>query len=393
MSIQRIQEELKKHNIDGWLLYDFHNRDVPSYRVLGLDEKKHTSRRWFYFIPAEGEPIKLAHSVEPTKLDALPGKKVVYLPWVQLHKELKDILGSPKKIAMQYSPNNEIPYISIVDAGTIELIRSFGHTIVSSADLIQTFEALIDEKSYKLMKKANELIYSIKDEAFDFVHKTVYDNKKLKEHEIADFILKRIEEEGMVSEGTPITGVNDHPADPHFEPTKENSYYVKKGDALLMDLWGKIDTPGGIFCDITWCGFIGDNPPAKYIEMFDTVMRARDAAVDFVTKRFEKGEPCYGWEVDDACRNVVKSAGYGDYFVHRTGHSIGEEVHGNGAHIDNLETKDNRQIVPGILFSVEPGIYIMKEKLAVRTEIDVFINYDGKIEVTGPMQKELVLLK
>lgn len=393
MDLKRIQEEIIKMNIDGWLFYDFQNRDVLSYRILGMDEKKHTSRRWFYYIPAEGEPIKLAHSVEPTKLDLLPGKKIVYLPWKQLHKELEEMLGSPKKIAMQYSPNNEIPYVSLVDAGTIELIRSFGHTIVSSADLVQIFEGFIDKKGYELLKNANKMVYQIKDEAYKLVFDSVKNGKQIKEYDVAKYILDRFAEEKMVTEGTPIIGVNEHPADPHFEPTSENSYIIKKGDTILMDIWAKYDAPKAVFCDITWCGFLGDNPPAKYVEMFDVVMRARDAAVKFIEDRFANGDPCYGWEVDDACRDVVRKAGYGEYFMHRTGHSIGEEVHGNSVHIDNLETKDNRQLAAGVCFSIEPGLYIMNEKLAVRTEIDVFIKYDGSVEVTGPKQTELLLMK
>jgi len=393
MDINKIQEELKKQNIDGWLFYDFHNRDLLAYRILGLKEDQHVTRRWFYWIPKEGEPVKLVHSVEPDKLDSLPGKKIVYLPWKQLHEKLQSIIGPPKKVAMQYSPDNDIPYISIVDAGTIELIRKYGHTVVSSADLVQTFEAFIDEEAYKLMKKANEYVYKIKDEAFDLIRNKVYNNQEIKEYEVAHFILNRFKEEKMVGEGTPIVGVNEHPANPHFEPTPENSYIIKKGDTLLIDLWAKFNKPKGIFCDITWCGYIGDTPPDKYIKMFDTVIKARDRAVEFVKDKFAKKETCFGWEVDDACRQVVKDAGFGKYFVHRTGHSIGGECHGNGVNIDNLETKDNRKLMPGVCFSLEPGIYIPDEKLAVRTEIDVFINYEGKVEVTGPKQKELILLK
>ncbi|HSG27168.1 MAG TPA: M24 family metallopeptidase, partial [Candidatus Krumholzibacterium sp.] len=353
---------------------------------------KMTSRRWFYYIPAEGEPVRLVHRVEMSKLDSLPGKKVYYHPWVELHKELKNILGEPKSIAMQYSPLNNIPYTSIVDAGTIELIRSFGHEVVSSADLVQLFEAIIDEKGYKSHLKACDLIQKIKNEAFGQIDSAIREGREVTEYEIAMFILRRFEEDGIdPGHDMPIVGANDHPANPHFEPKEEGSYVFKKGDTVLIDLWGKCKEPGSIFYDITWCGYIGDDPPAKYIEIFNTVRDARVAAVEFVRKCFADGRPCYGWEVDDACRNVVKAAGYGDYFIHRTGHSIGEEVHGNGVHIDNLETKDERQLVPGICFSIEPGIYLDGE-MAARSEIDLFITLDGEVVVAGDEQSELVLI-
>jgi Xaa-Pro aminopeptidase len=394
MDLANIQAELKDRKLDGWLFYDFHNRDPIAYRVLGLDFGKFTSRRWFYFIPAEGEPRRLVHSVEKTKLDSLPGKKDVYLPWEQLHALLRDILGEPgKKIAMQYSPLNNIPYVAMVDAGTVELVRSFGHEPASSADLVQIFEAIIDEKGYKLHLEACDLVQRIKDEAFGMIGESIRSGKETSEYDIQQFIVKRFEDEGLTcTEEWPIVGVNDHPADPHFEPTPDNTYVIKKGDTVLIDLWAKRDVPGGIFYDITWCGFVGDDPPAKYVEIFGVVRDARIAAVEFIRQKFKKGDPCFGWEVDNVCRKVVADAGYADYFVHRTGHSIGQEVHGNGVHIDNLETKDERQLVPGICFSIEPGIYLEGD-MAVRSEINVFITLQGEVVVAGEEQQELILIK
>ena len=390
MDLKAIQNALKEKNIDGWLFYDFHNRDHLAYRILGLDIHKMTSRRWFYFIPAEGEPIRLAHRVEKTRLDSLPGKKVLYHAWVELHRCLKEMLGEPKSIAMQYSPLNNIPYVSIVDGGTVELIRSFGHEIVPSADLVQLFEAIIDDKGYESHLRAGDIIQPIKNEAFAEIGKAVADGTKLTEYDIMRFILKRFEEEGIEpGDDVPIVGINDHPANPHFEPTEEGSYQFKKGDMVLIDLWGKLKAPGSIYYDITWCGYIGDDPSEKYQEIFRTVRDARIAAVDFVSERFAKNEPCFGWEVDDVCRGVVKDAGYGEYFVHRTGHSIGEEVHGNGVNIDNLETKDERQIVPGICFSIEPGIYLEGE-MAARSEVNCFITLGGDVVVHGDQQSELI---
>jgi Xaa-Pro aminopeptidase len=393
MDIKKIQAALDEKGFDGWLLCDFHNRDHLAYRVLGLDFKKNTSRRWFYFIPAKGEPIRLVSAVEPARLDALPGEKRFYRAWGELHAALKTMLGAPKKLAMQYSPLNNIPYVAIVDAGTIEIIKSFGHEIMSSADLVQQFEAIIDEKGYQSHLKACEKVQRIKDEAFARIGRALAEKKKLTEYELAQFILRRFDEEGLDGGGeSPIVGINDHPADPHFEPKPEGTYTFKKGDTVLIDLWAKLKEPGSIYYDITWCGFIGDEPPAKYKEIFGVVRDARIAAVDFVRKSFAAKKPCYGWQVDDACRKVVVDAGYGEYFVHRTGHSIGEEVHGNGVNIDNLETKDERLLVPGICFSVEPGIYLAGQ-MAVRSEIDCFITLKGEVVVAGDEQMELVRIK
>jgi Xaa-Pro aminopeptidase len=390
MDLKRIQEEIKNAGLDAWLLCDFHNRDAMAIHILGLDPTKFTSRRWFYFIPSDGEPTKLVSRVESTKLDALPGRKEFYLSWRELHAKLRDILGGTKKIAMQYSPLNHIPYVAIVDAGTVELIRSFGHDIVSSANLVQIFEAIIDRAGYESHLRACEKIQRIKDEAFALIGKSVREGKKLTEYEVQQFILRRFDEENLDCKGeNPIVGVNEHPADPHFEPTAKNAYAVKRGDTVLIDLWAKEKAPGTIFYDITWCGFVGENPPARYVEIFHAVRDARDAALAFIRDKFKRGDSCYGWQVDDACRGVVQERSYGQYFIHRTGHSIGQEVHGNGVNIDNLETKDERELVPGICFSLEPGIYIEGE-MAARSEINVFITLDREVVVAGEMQRELV---
>ena len=391
MNLPAIQQALRERKLGGWLLCDFHNRDHLAYRVLGLDMTKLTTRRWFYFIPAKGEPRKLVHSVESRKLDALPGKKEVFLPWTQLHSSLKRMLGSPKKIAMQYSPKNNVPAVSMVDAGTIELVKGFGHKVVSSADLVQLFEATISVEGYQTHKEAGVIVDKIRAEAFDHIRNAIATNSSLTEYELQQFIMRRFKESGLVTDDPPIVGTNDHPADPHFESTPENARPFKQGDTVLLDMWAKLNKPGAIYYDITWVGYIGDEPSKKYQEIFNTAKAARNAAIKFVMDKFAKGQKCYGWEVDDACRAVVKKAGYGKYFVHRTGHSIGEEVHGNGVNIDNLETKDDRQLMPGCCFSVEPGIYLEGE-MAARTEINMFIRHDGVPEVTGEMQEELVQL-
>ncbi len=392
MDIAKVQKALKSQNFDGWLLYDFRNRDPLAMKIVGINPKKFASRRWFYFIPAEGEPVKLVSMVEATMLDFLPGKKLAYRSWKELHARIKEMLGKHKRIAMNYSPMNNIPYVSMVDAGTIELIRSFGYDIQSAANLIQEFEALIDEKGFESHAKAGKVVLKIKDEAYSRIEESIHTATPLSEYELQQYIMQRFDEEGLTCEGHgPIVGVNEHPADPHFEPKREGSYIFKPGDTILIDLWAKLKEPGSIYYDVTWCGYIGENPPPKYVEMFQTVCDARDAALKLVQDRFAKGETCYGWEVDDACREVIVKAGYGDYFVHRTGHSIGVNVHGNGANIDNFETKDERILVPGLCFSVEPGIYLDGD-MAVRTEINVCILPDGEVKVFGDIQKSLILI-
>ncbi len=390
--IARIQEELRAAGIDGWLLYDFHNRAAIASHVLGMDYGKFTGRRWFYWIPADGEPLKLAHKVEPTKLDKLPGEKRLYLSWRELHAGLKELLGPARTVAMQYSPLANIPYVSTIDGGTVDLIRSLGYEVVSSAGLVQTFQAVLDEAAYHSHLAAGERVQRIKDEAFALVGERLRAGATLTQYDLQQFIVRRFGEEGMTCMGEyPIVGTNEQPADPHFEPTPANARPIRQGDTLLIDLWAKLDEPGAIFYDITWCGFVGSAPPPKYVEIFHVVRDARDAALAFIRDRYAKGEKLCGWEVDDACRSVVEKAGYGPYFLHRTGHSIGEKVHGNGVNIDNLETRDERELVPGICFSIEPGIYLEGE-MAVRSEINVFITPAGKVEVAGAIQRELVLI-
>jgi len=391
MDIQKIQKALRDKRIDGWLLCDFRNRDYLAYRVVGLNFEKMTSRRWYYYIPAKGEPKKLVSAVERLRLDSLPGKRMVYLSWQELHSSLRKLMGPKKKIAMQYSPKNNVPYVSMVDGGTIELLKSLGYRIVSSADLVQMFVSVIPEEGYRTHVEAARIMDRIRAEAFDRIRAAVRDNTGATEYDIQQFMMQRFREEGLTTDDPPMVGVNDHPADPHFDTTAEGARRFKRGDTVLIDMWAKKDVPGGIYYDITWVGYIGDDPPAKYVKIFNAVKSGRDAAVKFVQEKFAKGETCYGWQVDDACRNVVRKAGFGKYFLHRTGHSITEETHGNGVNIDNLETKDERALLRGCCFSIEPGIYLEGE-MAARTEINVFIRHDGVPEVTGEVQQDLVLL-
>ncbi|MDQ1265903.1 MAG: hypothetical protein QG635_1055 [Bacteroidota bacterium] len=390
MDLQAIQKALQEAGFDGWLFYDFHNRDHIAARILSMDTKRFASRRWFYYIPAKGEPQKLVHAIEPWRCDHLPGGKHIYLPWKQQHELLKQILGGAKNIAMQYSPMNAIPYVSIVDGGTIELVRSFGVNVVSSADLVSIFESKLSDADLASHIAAGETMQYVKDEAFREIGRQIKAGRNPTEYEIQQFMHKTMREGDMVWDDGPIVAINEHAADPHFEPSQENSYAMKEGDLVLLDLWAKKSAPGSIYYDITWMGFIGSTIPDNIQKIFHIAAEARDTGRNTVVERFKSGEPVYGWEVDDAVRNIIVEAGYGKYFIHRTGHNIGEEVHGNGAHIDNLETMDERLLIPGTCFSIEPGIYMPDDKLGFRTEIDVCILENGSVEVYGEIQEKVV---
>ncbi|MFQ6093978.1 MAG: M24 family metallopeptidase [bacterium] len=390
MDVKAIQGALKEHGFDGWLFYDFHNRDPIAARILGLDPRAMATRRWYYFIPAEGEPKKLVHSIERGKLDSLPGERLVYLPWPEQHRLLKEVLAGAKRVAMQYSPLNAIPYVSLVDAGTVDLVRSFGMEVVSSVDLVQQFEARLTPQQYESHLEAGKVMHAICDFAFAEIGRRVKAGQPPTEYEIQQVMLDRYRGNGMVWDDPPIVAVNEHSGDPHFEPTAENTLPIREGDFVLIDLWAKKDRPGAIVFDITWVGYVGPDVPKRYVEIFDIVKGARDRAVDFLKERFGAGQDVYGWEVDDATRNYIKDRHYGDYFIHRTGHSIGEETHGNGVNIDNLETKDERKIAPGTCFSIEPGIYL--KEFGVRSEIDVYISEEKEVIVTGPKQEQVLTL-
>ena len=390
MELQKIQAALKIAGVDGWLFYDFHNRDAIAARILNMDTRRFASRRWFYYIPTEGEPQKLVHKIEPWRCDHLPGKKNVYLPWEQQHAMLKEMLGSAKKVAMQYSPNNAIPYVSIVDAGTFNLVQSFDVEVVTSADLVSQFESHLTMDDCQTHIEAGVVLQHVKDEAFREIARRIKAGQNPTEFEIYQFMVDIMKKGGLEFTDGPIVAVNEHAADPHFEPTFENTHPMKIGDLVLIDLWAKMDRPGSIYYDITWMGFIGQEVPEKLENIFQVIRKARDTASNLVKERFDTNTPVFGWQVDDACRKVVIDAGYGDYFSHCTGHNIGEEVHGNGVHIDNLETKDERIIIRGTCFSVEPGIYLEHEKIGFRTEIDVFVTDEGNVEIYGAVQESII---
>jgi len=385
MDLKAIQTALHERNIDAWLFYDHHHRDPIAYKVLGVPESLMVTRRWFYVIPREGEPVKLVHRIEAGHLDSLPGTKRQYSSWRELWDNLQAMLVRFRNVAMQYSPNNVIPYIGLVDAGTVELVRSFGKEIVSSGDLVARFEAAGTDEQIASHFAARDTIDAMVPEIFKEIGRRARAGK-VTEYEIQQWIGETFRREGMVTEDLPIVAVNANSGNPHYEPKADGSAEMKPGDFVLLDIWGKKNMPGAVYYDITWTGVIG-NPTDRQMEIFNIVMGARDAGVKKVQEAYAGKRRIAGWEVDQATREFITTAGYGEFFVHRTGHSIGENVHGNGANMDNLETKDEREIIPNTCFSIEPGIYL--PEFGVRSEVNV-LTRDGSAEVTGKIQRELV---
>lgn len=388
--VASIQHALRETDgLDGWLFYDFRGSDPLAYRVLLLDPGRHVTRRWYYWIPASGEPVKLLHRIEPHVLDELPGHDQHYVSWEQQRALLSSLLGGRHRIAMQYSPLNAVPYLARVDAGTIDLIRSFGVEVVTSADLVQRFEAIWTDRQLESHRYATEALRRIVDESFAHVGASITKGRPLTEYGLQQFILARIRDAGMTTSSAPIAAVDAHSADPHYGPVESGSSPITRENLLLIDLWAKRIEPGSVYGDITWTGYTEKRVPPKQRMIFDHVRRGRDAALSFVREQVASGRFPFGWEVDDVCRNVIREAGYGDFFVHRTGHSIGEEVHGNGANIDNLETQDGRRLMARTCFSIEPGIYLPGE-FGIRSELDVFVS-DGEALVYGePIQSDIV---
>jgi Xaa-Pro dipeptidase len=385
MDLKAIQAALHERNFDAWLFYDHHHRDPIAYKVLGVPESLMVTRRWFYVIPREGEPVKLVHRIEAGHLDSLPGSKRQYSSWRELWDNLQAMLVRFRTVAMQYSPNNVIPYIGLVDAGTVELVRSFGKEIVSSGDLVARFEAAWTEEQIASHFAARDSIDAIIPEAFKEIGRRTRSGN-VTEYEIQQWFARAFERENIITEDLPIVAVNANSGNPHYEPKAEGSAQIKAGDFVLLDVWGKKNTPGAVYYDITWTGVIG-TPTDRQVEIFNVVTGARDAGVKKVQEAYAGKRRIAGWEVDQATREFITNAGYGEFFVHRTGHSIGEHVHGNGANMDNLETKDEREIIPNTCFSVEPGIYL--PEFGVRSEVNVLIR-NGGAEVTGKIQGELV---
>lgn len=385
--IATIQKTLRELNIDAWLFFDHHHRDPIAYQVLHLHPDQMPTRRWYYLIPKEGEPQMLVHRIESRILDTLTGQKHVYSGWRTHQEGLGALLFGLKRIAMQYSPGCAIPYVSMVDAGTLELVRSFGVEVVTSADLVQVYHATLSPAHIESHLEAGRLMDSIRKAAFAHVAASLANGDSLTEYQLQTWLRNAFDKHNLFTDHGPIVAVNAHAADPHYEPSATSSSLIRPNDVLLVDMWAKLHKPGSIFYDITWTGYCGTNVPTEVDNVFDIVRAARDAAFERVRNARESATTLHGFEVDDAAREVIVAAGFGDAFVHRTGHSITEDVHGTGANMDNLETHDERHILANTLFSVEPGIYL--KDFGARSEFNVLAKENTAI-VTGEVQQSLL---
>jgi Xaa-Pro dipeptidase len=388
MNLSAIQSALQEQGFDAWLLCDHHHRDPIAYRVLGLPATSMVTRRWFYVIPAKGDPSKLVHRIEAGHLDALPGAKQQYSGWQELEEILKAMLAPYKNVAMQYSPNNRVFVISLIDAGTIELIRSFGTNVVNSGDLVAKFESTLTEDQIASHFEARDAVDRVTAAAFQEIGRRVR-NGGTHEYEIQQWIMEAFGRENLQTVDSPIVGVNAHSGDPHYEPIPERSSPIREGDWILLDIWAKMKRPNSVYYDITWTGFVGSAPSDRQRQVFEVVTGARDAAAAKVISTVGSGKPIAGWEVDRASRDYINGKGFGDCFIHRTGHSISSDIHSNGANMDDLEVHDVRQILPNSCFSIEPGVYL--PEFGVRSEINIMVR-QGSAEVTGKIQREIVMV-
>jgi len=388
--LKKIQKIVRQTKLDGWLLYDFRGSNDLALDIMNISKESHLTRRLYYFIPANGIPFKIVNGIESWHLDHLPGKKLVYTNHPTMYENIKTALKNKKVIAMEYSPKNAIPYVSRVDAGTIEQIKSFGVKIKSSGDLISLFTATWSEQQYKENIPVANALTQIVGNSFEFIRRKHISHKPLTEYDVQQFIMSEFAKRKYFTDFPPIVGVNQNSANPHYTPTRKNNKKINAGDLVLIDLWAKKNKPNGVWADITWTGFMGKSVPEKYNKVFNIVAGARDSAFNFIKNRMETGIEVRGYEADNVARKVISDAGYGKYFIHRTGHSICVDLHGSGAHLDNFETRDERLLLPSTSFSIEPGIYI-KGKFGIRSEIDVFITKNKKVISTGrKWQKEII---
>jgi Xaa-Pro dipeptidase len=390
LDIRAVQQALRTDGLDGWLLYDFRGSNPLAQRLAGLDTGGHmATRRWFYLIPAEGEPRALVHKIESRTLAHLPGSTTRYAGRTELESGLASVLHGMTRVAMEYSPMCAIPYVARVDAGTVELVRAQGVEVATSADLIQQFEAMWTAEGFRTHHEAAERLYRVKDRAFAAIAERLRDGQATTEYDIQSMMMGWFDEEGLVTDAAPIVAAQENAGDPHYQPSAKASRPITADNVVLLDLWGKLPSAGSVFADISWMGFTGPVVPPPVTAAFAAARDARDAAVTLIESAAAAGRPIRGWEADRAARTVLEGAGFGDAILHRTGHSLGEEVHGNGAHLDDYETRDERRLMPGTGFTIEPGLYF--DSFGVRTEINVAWGPNGP-EVTGPRQMAVVSL-
>ena len=390
-TLPQFQEFLARHGLDAWLLYDFHELNPFARRFLPL-VKGILTRRWFYLLPAKGTPQALVHRIEENYFQGLPGELILYSGWQELEEALAGLLTGQGRVAMEYSPGGALPYVSKVDAGTMELVRRSGVEVVSSGDIIQYFHSRWTPRGYASHKAAVPVMHRIRERAFEAITMAVKDGRVVSEYTIQQEIAANFSDAGLISDDDPIVAVDAHTALPHYAPTESNHAPIKEGNLVLIDMWAKkADDPEATYVDITWTGYVGERVPEKIARVFEVVKQAREAAVSFIAKRLATGEPVTGMEVDRACRRVIEQAGFGPYFTHRTGHSIDTEVHGAGVNIDALEVRDDRRLIPGAGFSIEPGIYLPGE-FGIRSEINAYISDSGLEVTTAPSQEEVLAL-
>jgi Xaa-Pro aminopeptidase len=389
LSIDAVQQALRAEGLDGWLLYDFHGSNPIAGRVTGLaSSQKLVTRRWYYLIPASGTPRALVHAIERHNLDDLPGEKRSYAGREQLSLGLRELLAGVKRVAMEYSPGSAIPYVSRIDAGTLETVRETGVQVVSSGDLVQRFEAVWSAEALKTHQVASDSLYKIKDQAFELIRQRLRDGAKVDEYDVQQAMIGWFDTEGLAPEW-PNVSAQENAGNPHYMPTRDATRPIGPNEIVLIDLWGKLRQSGAVFADITWVAYTGAAVPDEYARPFDAIRAGRDAAVELVERAIGEGRELRGFEVDRACRDVIERAGFGPQFIHRTGHSLGEEVHGNGVHMDDYETHDDRRLIPGTGFTIEPGVYT--DRFGLRTEINMFVG-EREARVTGPRQQEIVKL-
>lgn len=386
MQLDAIQAALREQGIEAWLFYDHHHRDPIAYRILGLPENAHVTRRWYYLVPAQGEPRKLVHRIEAGRLDTVPGSKGMYSSWQELESGLAALVAPYRRIAMQYSPRNAIMYVSLVDAGTMDVLRGLKKTIVSSADLVSRFEAVLTGEQIASHYEAQQALDEILTEGFREIGRRAQAGR-VSEYDMVQWFQEAMRRAELVWENGPNVSVNENSADSHYEPEAGSAKQIYQGDFVLIDIWARKNRPGTCYYDITWTGVVGREPSEREQRVFEAVKAARDAAVKAVSDAFDSGRRIAGWQGDDAARSVIARAGYGEYFTHRTGHNIGNILHGNGANLDNLETHDERLILPNTCFSVEPGVYL--DTFGIRSEVNV-IATAGRAAATGRVQQELV---
>jgi len=390
LDIAAVQRALTQDGLDGWLLYDFQGSNPIATRLSGAaDDGKLTTRRWYYLIPASGEPRGLVHAIERYNLDSLPGPKRAYSGREQLDAGLKALVGGLRRVAMEYSPENAIPYVSRVDGGTVEAVRKLGVEVVSSGDLVQRFEAVWSDAAYAAHRRASDKLYAIKDRTFDLIRERVRSGTPVNEFEVQQVMAGWFKDEGLVSHDPPNVSAQENAGNPHYNPTREHHRAIKQNELVLIDLWAKVSDPNAVFADIAWVGFTGTAVPVMFASAFAAARAGRDAAIELVETATRDGRELRGYEVDRACRGVLERAGFGPQFIHRTGHSLGREVHGDGVHMDDYETHDDRRLIPGTGFTIEPGVYT--DQFGVRTEINMFVS-ERDARVTGARQQEIVVL-